>query len=90
MSTTEAADSRPRVYSQPGHYPVNIRLTIPFLPRPFFVTLIIGPERRGRERLKAERELCPLGTWGNMATLLSGWTIFIVAALFAAFVVAAL
>jgi hypothetical protein len=90
MSTTEAADSRARPYSQPGHYPVNIRVSIPFLPRRIFITLIIGPERRGRERLKAERELCPLGTWGNMATLVSGWTVFIVAALFAAFVVAAL
>lgn len=90
MSTTDGADARPRSYPQPGNYPVNIRMTIPFLPRRIFVTLIIGPERRGRDRLKAEREMCPLGTVGNMATLVSGWTIFIVAALFATLVIAAL
>ena len=90
MSTTDATNARPRTFTQPGHYPVNIRMTIPFLPRSIFITLIIGPERRGRDRLKAERELCPLGTWGNLATIVSGWTIFVVAALFAAFVLATL
>ena len=90
MATTDATDARPRSYTQPGNYPVNIRMTIPFLPRRIFITLIIGPERRGRDRLKAEREMCPLDTWGNMATLVSGWTVFTVAALFAAFVLATL
>ncbi len=90
MSTTDGADARARSYTQPGNYPVNIRMTIPFLPRRIFITLIIGPERRGRDRLKAEHEMCPLGTVGNMATLFSGWTVISVAALFAAFVLATL
>ena len=78
MSTTDGADARARSYTQPGNYPVNIRMTIPFLPRRIFITLIIGPERRGRDRLRAEREMCPLGTVGKRA------------ALFAAFVLATL
>jgi hypothetical protein len=31
-------------------HPVNIRLTIPLLFRDFYVTIVAGPERRGRER----------------------------------------
>ena len=75
MSTTDGADARARSYTQPGNYPVNIRMTIPFLPRRIFITLIIGPERRGRDRLRAEREMCPLGTVGNMAALFAAFVL---------------
>ena len=69
-------------------YPVNIRLTVPFLPRPIFVTLIVGTERRAPERRRAERIRHPLTTRGNLATIIGGWTVFTVAALFAALVMA--
>jgi hypothetical protein len=72
----------------PSRYPVNIRITIPFFPRPFFLTLIIGSERRGRDRLREERKRHPLNTWGNLATFILSWTVFSVAALFGAFVMA--
>ena len=45
MSSIDVIDVL-RAKAEPGRYPVNLRITVPFLPRPFFVTLIIGPERR--------------------------------------------
>jgi hypothetical protein len=74
----------------PSHYPVNIRLTWPFFPKPFFVTLVIGREKRGLARRKEERARHPLNTWGNLAVFVATWTIFSVAALFAASVMATL
>jgi hypothetical protein len=74
----------------PGRYPVNLRLTVPFYPRPLFITLIVGWERRGRDRLREERERHPLNTWGNFTAAVSTWTVFITAALFAAFIAATL
>ena len=73
-----------------GRYPVNIRLTIPFLARPVFLTLIIGRERRGPDRLRQERRLHPLNTWGNLLTFVVTWSMFTIAALFTAFVMASL
>ena len=77
-----------RVEATPSRYPVNIRITIPFFPRPFFLTLIIGSERRRPDRRKEERKRHPLNTWGNLATFIVSWTVFSVAALFGAFVMA--
>ena len=73
-----------------GRYPFNIRVTIPFLARPLFLTLIIGRERRGLERLRRERLLHPLNTWGNLITFVVTWTMFTIAALFLAFVMASI
>ena len=73
-----------------ARYPVNIRLTVPFLPRPVFVTLIIGPERRASDRRREERKRHPLATRGNLATMIGGWTVFSVAALFATLIIASL
>ena len=58
---------RGRIEAAPSRYPVNLRCTIPFYPRPLFLTLIIGREKRGPERLRAERERHPIDTWGNIA-----------------------
>jgi len=74
----------------PGAYPVNLRITIPFLPRSFFITLIIGPEKRGRDRLHEERQRHPINTWGNLATAVMMITVFAISALFTTFVIAAL
>ena len=76
--------------ASPGRYPVNIRLTVPFLPRPFFITLIVGPERRSPSRLRAERELHPLNTWGNFLLFVCTTTVVTTATLFASLVFAAL
>jgi hypothetical protein len=88
MSTVDSTNFV-RANAEPGRYPVNLRVTVP-LPKPFFITLIIGREKRGPDRLRAERERHPLNTWGNLAVAIGAWTVFIVATLFAAFVAAGL
>ncbi|MEB3829337.1 hypothetical protein [Phormidium sp. CCY1219] len=50
-------------------HPVDIRLTIPFFKRGFYVVLLSGPERRSRERLRAERGKHPLSTASNLIVL---------------------
>jgi hypothetical protein len=91
MAVTEArSGAAVQAEQSTVHYPVNIRMTVPFLPRRVFVTLIIGHERRGRARLQQERLRHPLNTWGNLATFVVTWTMFTIAALFTAFVMAAL
>ncbi|MGY9105818.1 MAG: hypothetical protein ACKVG0_04680 [Alphaproteobacteria bacterium] len=79
-----------RVGATPGQYPVNLRFTIPFYPQPLFVTLIIGREKRGRDRLREERHLHPIQTWGNLLTVAATWTMISISALFAVLVVSAL
>lgn len=74
----------------PGRYPVNLRVTVPFLPSPFFVTLIIGRERRGPVRRREERARHPVNTWGNLVTVATGWTVFSIATLFAVLVAGAM
>lgn len=54
-----AAGSRKRL-------PVDIRITVPFFPRRFFITFLAGPERRSVERLKAERAKHALWTFWNV------------------------
>ena len=88
--TTVDASNFVRANAEPGRYPVNLRVTIPFYPRPLFVTLIVGPERRGIERLREERKRHPVNTWGNLAVVAGAWTVFVMAALFAAFVASGL
>ena len=90
MAVTESSDSVARSDAPAVRYPVNIRLTIPFVTRPLFLTLIIGRERRGPERRRTERLLHPLNTWGNFLTFFVTWTVFTIAALFTAFVMASL
>jgi len=91
MSVVEAKQDSAPVggYVQPV-YPVNIRVTLPFFPQSYFVTLIIGREKRFRDRLMEERSRHPLNTWGNLLIVVTAWTILTIAALFTASVVSAL
>ena len=89
MTAIDAAGTI-RANSTPGHYPVNLRVTVPFMPRPFFITFIVGREKRGYERLREERTRHPVNTWGNLITLVSFWGIVNVAVLFSALVAARL
>jgi hypothetical protein len=89
MSTVDAT-SYARANTAPAHYPVNLRVTVPFLPKAFFITLIIGAERRGPERRRTERQRYPLNTWGNLVVALGAWTVFTTATLFAVMVAAGL
>ena len=62
------AETTSRIGSTPSRFPIDMRFSVPFLPQPFFVTLIAGRERRGSQRLVQERERHPLNSWGNLAT----------------------
>ena len=77
-----------RTQSQHVELPVNIRVTIPFLPRPIFLAVIAGGERRSTARRRLERARHPLGTWGNLATFVAAFAICGTAILFASFVAA--
>ena len=52
-----------------NHHPVNIRLSIPFFTRRYYLTVIAGKEQRSTERLAEEREKHPLATTANMIFL---------------------
>jgi hypothetical protein len=63
-----------------GSHPVNIRFTIPLLFRSYYVTVLIGPERRSKERRVIERRNHPLFTLGNGIVYLvagAGWVVYI-------------
>ncbi len=51
-------------------HPINIRLTIPFVGRRFFLTVVGGVERRSKERRVREHRMFPLPTLGNVLFLL--------------------
>jgi hypothetical protein len=46
--------------------PINLRLSIPLLFKTYYVTIVVGDERRTPERLSAERRKHPLVTRGNL------------------------
>jgi len=87
MSIAEPAS---RLRSTPSRYPIDIRVSVPFLPRPFFLTLIVGPEKRGAPRLIQESERHPLNSWGNLATFVVFSTMCGTAFFFASLVASAL
>ncbi len=77
MPTRDSAGASERGW---GSHPVNIRFTIPLLFRDYYMTLLIGPERRSKERRAMERQKHPLFTFGNVIVYLlagGGWLIFL-------------
>ncbi len=59
----------PRAERWGSQHPVNIRLSIPFFTRRYYLTVIAGTEQRSTERLANEREKHPLTTTANMIFL---------------------
>jgi hypothetical protein len=51
-------------------HPVDLRVSIPFFWKRFYLVLLIGPERRTAERLKVDRQNHPVWTVGNASVLL--------------------
>jgi hypothetical protein len=47
-------------------HPINIRLSIPLLIKRYYVTIVVGEERRTPERLSTERRKHPLVSRGNL------------------------
>jgi hypothetical protein len=88
MSIAEvSAATRP---ANPTRYPINLRITIPFFPRSIFITIIVGQEKRGRDRLAEERARHPVNTWGNVITVTMTLGVVSIAALFAALIAASI
>jgi len=50
-----------------GAHRVNLRVSMPFLPKRWYLTVLGGPERRTIARRNAERTRNPVRTAGNMA-----------------------
>ncbi len=55
-----------------GRPPVNIRMSVPMLRWRFYFAITGGQERRGAERLAAERGRHPLRTPGNVLFVVAG------------------
>jgi hypothetical protein len=70
-----ALETRPR-----SRLPLDIRVSIPFFRRRFFLVFLGGPEKRSLERLKRERVKHALWTFTNICTLVF-LVLFIVPAL---------
>jgi len=63
-------------------HPINIRVTLPFIGRRFFITLVGGQEHRGTDRILRERTANPLGTPTNILFMLGvGGAFYLVAVL---------
>ena len=63
--------------SASGRVPVNIRITVPFLWRRYFVTFLAGPEQRSEERLKAERAKHAICSFANVCFFAFLLTLFV-------------
>lgn len=61
--------------------PVNIRLSVPILRWRFYFAITGGQERRGDQRLAAERGRHPLPTPGNVLFVVVGAMVLYMAAL---------
>lgn len=79
------ADQRAQLW-EAGHavtwkrHPVNIRLSLPWLPRRAFVALVAGRERRAADRRTTETRLNRLFTLGNVLFFLGLAAVFLLLA----------
>ncbi len=64
-----ASDDQTEAKAWTAEHPVNIRVSLPFFGRRFYLTLVAGQERRPVERLHAERSENPLATRANVIFL---------------------
>ncbi|MEE8351918.1 MAG: hypothetical protein V3R37_07005 [Rhodospirillales bacterium] len=62
--------------------PVNIRFTVPFFGKKYYVTIVGGGERRGPERQIKDRNKYPLRTVANVFFFIGLVTLFYLLALF--------
>lgn len=69
---------------EPGKQPVDIRLNIPVGGERFYLAVLSGRERRGRERRLAERKAHPLPTVGNLLFILGAVAVIYVLAVLGA------
>ncbi|MEO5372795.1 MAG: hypothetical protein H7840_00795 [Alphaproteobacteria bacterium] len=66
-------------------HPIDVRLSVPFIGRRFYFTMIAGEEKRNAARRRMERELRPVGTMGNLVFVLGIAALFYVMAILGIF-----
>jgi hypothetical protein len=68
-----------RVLAAPasGRVPIDIRITVPFFWRRYFITFLAGPEQRSVQRLKEERAKHALWTFANACSFVFVVLLFI-------------
>lgn len=54
-----------------GSHPVDIRLSIPFIGRGFYLVFLMGRERRSKERLRNDQVFHPFWKLGNAVAIAS-------------------
>ena len=61
-----------RILSMPSsrRFPVDIRVSLPFVWRRYFITILAGPEQRSAERLEKERADHALWTFTNIVAII--------------------
>jgi hypothetical protein len=57
--------------------PIDVRITVPFFWRRYFVTFLAGPEQRSEERLKSERAKHAIGSFANVCIFVFLLTLFV-------------
>ena len=62
-------------------HPIDIRVSLPFLHRRYYFTIVAGQERRRKARRQEDRDTYPLVTAGNVMFTLGIATLFTVVAL---------
>jgi len=62
-------------------HPIDIRVSIPFVHKRFYFTVVAGQERRQPDRLHRDRSTYPLVTAGNVMFSLGVTTLLVIAAL---------
>ncbi len=63
-------------------HPVNIRFSLPFFGRRYFLSIIGGSEKRGLERRAVERQIHPIKTTTNVLFVVGFAIIFYVVGFF--------
>lgn len=82
LSTDQKEAIHRAVTDSDGHKPpVNIRFTLPWFSRRFFITVVAGEEMRGIERRVRERHRYPLRTVANIFFFIGVATLFYMLAL---------
>lgn len=62
-------------------HPIDIRISLPFLHRRFYFTVVAGQERRRTERRHEDRQAYPLVTAGNVMFTMGVATLLTIIAL---------
>lgn len=81
--TTEQKEAIHDVVADPtwSDHPVNVRLSMPWFGRSFYMTVVAGREKRGKERRKRERSRYPVRTVANIFFFIGLVTLFYMLAL---------